>query len=151
MTPREAPTPPTPDAKLEDVSKKTAKHHYREAKQHFAAGDYHTTAELMDVCLRLDPANTSYHKLQAQALAKNPNWTKDAEEHFQKVLQERPFDIDVLVGLGEIYEAAGLIRKSERMFFRALGLDPENDELKERLAAKRRSPKWKSWMKRLRH
>ena len=151
LTPREAPTPPTKEATLDDVSKKTAKHHYREAKQHFADGDYHTTAELMDVCLRLDPANTSYHKLQAQALAKNPNWNKDAEEHFQKVLEERPFDVDALVGLGEIYEAAGLVRKSERMFFRALGLDPENEALKERLTAKRHQPKWKSWMKRWRH
>jgi Flp pilus assembly protein TadD len=151
LRPREQPAPPVKEHKAEDVSKRTAKQHYKEAKKRFAEGDYHVTAELMDVCLRLDPDNTSYHKLQAQALAKNPNWTKDAQEHYQKVLSEDPSDVEALVGLAEIYEANGLARKSERMFFRALGLDPENEELRERLAKKNRLPKWKKWMKQLRN
>lgn len=151
LSPREQPAPAVKEDSAEDVSRKTAKRHYKEAKKHYANGDYHMTAELMDVCLRLDPDNTSFHKLQAQALAKNPNWNKDAQEHFQKVLSEDPSDAEALVGLAEIYEAAGLVRKSERLYFRALGLDPENEELRERLAKKNRLPKWKKWVKLWRH
>ncbi len=130
-----------------DPAKKAAEQHYQEAKKHFAGGDYHLTAELMDVSLRLDPSNASFHKLQAKALAKNPNWRIDAEEHFQVALKTDPFDVECLIGLGELYEAAGLARKSERMFFRALGLDPENEELKKKLVEKKQVPGWKRWIK----
>lgn len=151
LTPR-FPSSKTPkETKSEDRSKKTAEHYYREARKHFSNGDYHLTAELMDVSLRLDPSNPAYHKLQGRALAKNPNWRKDAEEHFHAALEADPFDVECLVGLAEIYEAAGLTRKSERMFFRALGLDPENEDLKRRLAAKQQLPKWKSWIKIWKH
>lgn len=130
-----------------DPSEKAAEQHYQEAKKHFAGGDYHLTAELMDVSLRLDPSNASFHKLQAKALAKNPNWRVDAEEHFQAALKTDPFDVECLIGLGELYEAAGLVRKSERIFFRALGLDPENEELKKRLTKKKQLPRWRRWVK----
>jgi hypothetical protein len=67
------------------------------------------------------------------------------------VLEDSPFDIECLVGLGDIYDAAGLARKAERMYFRALGLDPENEELKEKLMQKKQPPKWMSWLKILQH
>jgi tetratricopeptide (TPR) repeat protein len=135
----------------EDDNKNTAEHYYKEAKKHFAQGEYHLTAELLDVSLRLDPANPRYHTLQAKALAKNPNWTKDAEEHFLNVLENDPSDIECLVGLGDLYEAAGLARKAERMYFRALGFDPGNEALREKLLAKKQPPKWMSWLKILQH
>jgi Tfp pilus assembly protein PilF len=148
LTPRAASAPVPKKADPAETSKKTAQYYYREAKKRFDIGDYHQTAELMDVPLRLDPKNAYYHKLQAKALAKNPNWSKDAEEHYQVALESDPFDVECLVGLGELYEAAGLVRKSERMFFRALGLDPGNKELKEKLGSKKQQlPKWKSWVK----
>jgi curved DNA-binding protein CbpA len=151
LTPRQEPTETPKKTTPKDAQKNTAEQHYKQAKKHFAEGEYHLTAEMLDVCLRLDPSNPSYHKLQGRALAKNPNWTKDAEEHFLNVLENDPSDIECLVGLGDLYEAAGLARKAERMYFRALGLDPANEELKERLLAKKQPPKWMSWLKILQH
>jgi tetratricopeptide (TPR) repeat protein len=151
LSPRQKTTATPKKTNPEDAEKNTAEQYYKEAKKHFAEGEYHLTAELLDVSLRLDPANSRYHKLQGRALAKNPNWTKDAEEHFLTVLASDPSDIECLVGLGEVYEAAGLARKAERMYFRALGLDPGNEALKDKLLAKKQSPKWMNWLKILQH
>ncbi len=151
LSPRAFGSPLGGAAQPADPSKKTAEQHYREAKKCFAKGDYHQTAELMDVSLRLDPSNPSFHKLQARTLAKNPNWRRDAEEHFQAALKTNPADIECLIGLGELYKDAGFARKSERMFLRALGWDPENEELKQWLASKKKSPKWRRWLKMRRH
>lgn len=151
LSPRTETTSTSKEKGGEDTPKKTAENYYREAKRCFAEGDYHLTSELLDISLRLDPSNPSYHKLQGKALGKNPNWRKDAEEHFQTALEDNPFDVECLVELGEIYEAAGLARKAERMYFRALGLDPENEQLKEKLMQKKQPPKWMSWLKILQH
>jgi tetratricopeptide (TPR) repeat protein len=146
-SPRQETTATPKKTDPEDAAKNTAERYYKEAKKHFAECEYHLTAELLDVSLRLDPSNPSYHKLQGKALAKNPNWMKDAEDHFLTVLENDPSDVEGLVGLGDLYEAAGLARKAERMYFRALGLDPGNEELKEKLLAKKQPPKWMSWLK----
>ena len=58
---------------------------------------------------------------------KNPHWRKEAEEHFQKALETDQFDPEIFVGLGEIYEVAGMASRAQKMFAQALNYDPANE------------------------
>ena len=110
-----------------------AARYYREAKRHFRDMHYHETIELMEEAVRFDPSKASYHKLLALALAKNPKWRRRSEEHFQAALEIDAFDVECLVGLGELYEEAGMTSRARTMFARALELDPASEELKQKL------------------
>jgi cytochrome c-type biogenesis protein CcmH/NrfG len=83
--------------------------------------------------VRLAPETGHYHKLLAQALVKNPHWRKEAEEHFQKALESDQFDPEIFVGLGEIYEAAGMSSRAQKMFAQALNYDPSNEIAREKV------------------
>lgn len=111
-----------------------AARYYREAKKHFSEKHFHETVELMEEAVRFDPSKPKYHKLLACALAKNPFWGKRAEEHYQKALELSPFDFDCLVGLAELYDAAGMTTRAKTLFAQALELEPGNAELRERLS-----------------
>ena len=110
-----------------------AARYYREAKKHFSQNHFHETVELMEEAVRFDSSKAKYHKLLARALAKNPFWGKRAEEHFERALELSPFDFDCLIGLGELYEAAGMATRARTLFSQALELDPTNADLRERL------------------
>jgi Flp pilus assembly protein TadD len=88
----------------------------------------------MEEAVRFDPGKAKYHKLLARTLAKNPFWGKRAEEHFEAALELSPFDFDCLVGLGDLYDAAGMTTRASSLFAQALELDPTNAELRERLS-----------------
>ena len=110
-----------------------AARYYREAQRHFRDMHYHETIELMEEAVRFDPSKSSYHKLLAQALAKNPKWRRRSEEHFQAALEIDAFDADCLAGLGELYEEAGMTSRARTMYARALELEPGSEELKQKL------------------
>jgi Flp pilus assembly protein TadD len=110
-----------------------AARYHREAKRHFAKGQFHETIELMEEAVRFDPTKAMYHKLLARALAKNPKWRRMAEEHFQAALDASPFDVECLVGLGELYDTAGMTSRAKTMFAQALELDPANEELRRKV------------------
>ena len=104
-----------------------AARYYREAKRHFRDMHFHETTELMEEAVRFEPSKASYHKLLALALAKNPMWRRRSEEHFQAALEIDAFDVECLVGLGELYEEAGMTSRTRTMFARALKLDPASE------------------------
>jgi len=111
-----------------------AARYYREAKRHFSQNQFHETVELMEEAVLFDPSKAKYHKLLARALAKNPFWGRRAEEHFQSALELSPFDFECLVGLAQLYDAAGMRSRATTLFAQALELDPDNAELIERLS-----------------
>jgi curved DNA-binding protein CbpA len=129
LSPRRA-APELAATSLENI----AARYYREAKKHFSENHFHETVELMEEAVRFDPGKAKYHKLLARTLAKNPFWGKRAEEHFEAALELSPFDFDCLVGLGDLYDAAGMTTRASSLFAQALELDPTNAELRERLS-----------------
>jgi tetratricopeptide (TPR) repeat protein len=139
LAPRVAKPKPTPEDDASLVFKERGENYYQQARRAFTQGDYHKTVALMEEAVRLDPSRADYHGLIAQAMAKNPKWRKDAEEHFQAALKINPFDIDCLVGLGEIYEAAGMTTRASKLYSEALGQDPNNEKLKRKLSSGKKS------------
>jgi Flp pilus assembly protein TadD len=114
-----------------------AKVRYREGKRYYEEMSYFDAIQCLREAVRLNPTKASYHKLLANALAKNPHWLKEAEEHLQKAIEIDRFDVESYVGLGEIYDKSGMTTRSQRMYQRALELDPNNEIAQEKLHGKK--------------
>lgn len=132
VTPRSSPVE-SPSSQEAARTGKMASYCYRAARDQFRAGDFHAAIELLEEALRIDPSRPEYHKLLGQALARNPHWRKNAVEHFETALRLAPFDVESVIGLGEVYEAAGMPERARRLFAQALELDPDNGALKRKL------------------
>ena len=115
--------------------KRAADEHYREGKRHFDEMHYFDAIQCLREAVRLFPTK-AYHKLLAQALMKNPKWSKEAEEQFNLALKLDPFDADCYVGLGEIYEAAGMTTRAQKMYEQASTYDPENVDARKKIGSK---------------
>jgi tetratricopeptide (TPR) repeat protein len=70
----------------------------------------------------------------ARAYAKNPKWTKRAEELLQTVLHEDPKYGEPYYALGLIYKEKGLKSRATSMFRKVLELKPEHEEAAAELA-----------------
>jgi tetratricopeptide (TPR) repeat protein len=72
--------------------------------------------------------------LLARGYAKNPKWTKRAEELLQTVLQEDPKYGEPYFALGLIYKEKGLKSRATSMFRKTLELKPEHEDAAAELA-----------------
>ena len=103
--------PPAPDP-----AEKRAEHYYQEARRHFENQDYHATVRLLEEAVELVPSNGAYHRLLGQALAKNPKWRRNAEEHFKIALRLDPVDIQALIFLGGLYQSVSMKSRAKAIF-----------------------------------
>lgn len=138
FTPRKTAPPPAEPAGP-SPTERMAKERYREGKRYYDSMSYFDAIQCLREAVRLDPDKAVYHKLLASALAKNPHWLKDAEEHLQKAVELDQFDVECYVSLGEIYEKSGMSTRSQKMYQTALKLDPGNEIAMEKLGGKKRS------------
>ena len=136
-TPRGSRAPAPPVSEGLSVTEKMAEMRYREGKRHYTEMRFFDAIQCLREAVRLDPDRGHYHKLLAQSLVKNPHWRKEAEEHFQKALESDQFDPDCFLGLGEIYEAAGMTSRAQKMYAQALNYDPSNEFAREKIEGKR--------------
>jgi tetratricopeptide (TPR) repeat protein len=120
------PLPPTPGEEL-------AARYYREAKRFYAERRFHEAVKLLEEVVELDPSKPEHHRLLAQALSNNPKWRKDAEKHFRQAMKMDPFDLESIVGLGDLYHIAGMKQRAKAMYTLALEIDPDDAELKMKL------------------
>ncbi len=119
-------------------TEKTAEIRYREGKRFFDEQKYFDAIQCLREAVRLDPSKGRYHKKLALALVKNPQWAKEAEEHFRKALEKDEFDTESLMSLGEIYEASGMTTRAKKMYQRAYNYGSTNREVQEKLFGKKR-------------
>jgi curved DNA-binding protein CbpA len=113
-----------------------AERHYQQGFGHFERMEYFDAIQCLRECVRITPGDPRYHKLLAKALSKNPNWRKEAEEHFMQALKANEFDVECILGLAENYEAAGLATRAANLYERILAYDPDNAVAREKLRAK---------------
>jgi len=125
---------PAPKTRISEPSRseKTARDRYKEGKRYFEMGNYFDAIQCLREAVRLGPSKLAYRKLLAQALIKNPRWIGEAANHFQEVLEADPLDAECYLGLGEIYTAAGMTTRAQRMFAQALKCDPDNEVSQEK-------------------
>jgi curved DNA-binding protein CbpA len=116
-----------------DPNERMAEARYREGKNYFAEGQYFDAIQSLRAALKLCPDKAPYHRQLAQALAKNPHWRKDAEEHFLRAVELDRFDAESYLGLGEIYETANMPTRAQQMWARAFEADPSNETAKHKM------------------
>jgi DnaJ-domain-containing protein 1 len=140
QTTRKAPVTTPPPGSEEDPAtvnrRNAAERHYVEAQRLYDRVQFFDAIRCLREAIRLAPA-PKYRKLLGQALMKNPNWVREAEEQFRMVLDDNPFDTDCLIGLGEIYEQAGMTHRAQTLFERAASSDPDNAVAQQKLDANR--------------
>lgn len=132
----------------EAAVKRQAEKCFAEGKQHFDEMHFFDAIQSLREAVRLYPKK-HYHKLLAQALMKNPLWAKEAEEHFRAALQMDQFDAECALGLGQIYEDKGMMTRAQKMYEQAATYDPENEQVQEKLGAKKDSTSSLGGFKRL--
>jgi curved DNA-binding protein CbpA len=113
-----------------------AERHYQQGYGHFERMEYFDAIQCLRECVRMIPGEPRYHKLLAKALSKNPNWRKEAEDHFMLALKANEFDLECLLGLAENYEAAGLATRASNLYERILAYDPDHAVAREKLHGK---------------
>ena len=123
-------------ARLERRSNNKLSSLFGEGKAHYDEMHFFDAIQSLREAIRLYPKK-SYHKLLAYALMKNPLWAKEAEEQFRQALQMDQFDVECLLGLGQIYEDKGMTTRAQKMYEQAANYDPENEEIQAKVASKK--------------
>ncbi len=113
-----------------------ADRHYQQGYSHFERMEYFDAIQCLRESVRMMPGEPRYHKLLAKALSKNPNWRKEAEDHFLLALKANEFDLECILGLAENYEAAGLATRAANLYERILAYDPDHPVVREKLRGK---------------
>ena len=113
-----------------------AERHYQQGYAHFERMEYFDAIQCLRECVRMIPGEPRYHKLIARALSKNPNWRKEAEDHFMLALKANEFDVECILGLAENYDAAGLATRAANLYERILAYDPDHAVAREKLRGK---------------
>ncbi len=83
--------------------------------------------------IKLKPDNTSYLSYLSLAYSKVPGKMKEAEEVLLKAIKLEPFNADLHANLGLIYIKAGVKKKAQSSFQKALKIDPQHDKAKKGL------------------
>ena len=105
---------------------KLAELNYRQGRGYFEQEDYWNSVQAFRQSVRLEPSNPRYRYWLAMALAKNPKWRREAEEHFLKAIEIDQFKAEYCAGLGALYKEVGMMKRAQSQFNRALELEPDN-------------------------
>jgi hypothetical protein len=112
-----------------------ARIHFGNGQGFLSDGRFHEAVEQLREAVRLDGSRSEYHRALGQALAKNPKWRRQAEEHFLEAIHLNRFDATAYLELGTLYEEGGMSTRARKMYESALGVDPDNPVAIERLHA----------------
>ena len=99
---------------------------FRQGKTLYEKGIYDDALILLREAVNLTRERGSYFLLLALIESKIPSLHKKAERNFLKALKLEPWNAEGYVGLGVLYKHEGLLVKAEKLFNKALHLDPEH-------------------------
>lgn len=108
--------------------------YYRKAKTLYSQQRYRETASLMEESIRNDPNKASYYLLLGLAQSNIPNLRRVAEKSFQKVIELEPWNPEPFAALGLLFQYEKMEKRAENFFRKALGIDPEHELSKKKLA-----------------
>lgn len=112
----------------------TAREAYERALQHLEARQYHEAAELLRAAVALDATQSVYHLALGRALARNPNWTREALEAYEQAVRLAPRRAEGYGELGRLLLAKGLRLRARRVLEAGLRVVPQDAELQRLLA-----------------
>jgi curved DNA-binding protein CbpA len=117
----------------EDTQVALLEEQFRRGVEEFKKGNFWGSAELFRLVTRKSPKNAKAWSYLSLALSKIPNRLKEAEEALLESIKLEPFSSDHFANLGHLYLRAGLKKRAQHQFEKALRLDPENTKAKKGL------------------
>ncbi len=110
----------------EDTHAALLEEQFRRGVEEFKRGNYWGAAELFRLVTRNFPKNPKAWSYLSLSLSKIPNRLKEAEEALLQAIKLEPFSGEHYANLGHLYLKAGLSKRAQHQFEKALRLDPEN-------------------------
>jgi curved DNA-binding protein CbpA len=95
----------------------------------FKKKDYHTAVQLLNLAVRNDENSALAHAMLGLALAKNPNWIRDALSHIETASKLDPKNVSYLSELALLLHSQGLKLRAKRALESAIGINPTHEDV----------------------
>jgi len=106
---------------------------FKRGVEEFKSGNFWGAAEAFQWATRLNENNARYWSYLSLAYLKMEKKLKDAEEALVHAIRLEPYNPEHYVNLGHIYLKAGMKKRAQAAFEKALKIDPENTKAKKGL------------------
>jgi curved DNA-binding protein CbpA len=117
----------------DDTEASLIEEQFKRGIDEFKKGDFWGAAELFRLVTRKSPKNPKSWSYLSLALSRIPNRLKEAEEALFEAIKLEPYSSEHLANLGLLYLKAGLKKRAQHQFEKALRLDPTNAKAKKGL------------------
>lgn len=118
---REKPRATTPAELAEEA--------FGHGQQFYEARQYYEAAECFKACVHHVPGEGRYQAWLGRALARNPQWAREAAEAFEEALRLEPREIDTYVALAKLYLERGMKLRARKVIEVGLRLRPGHQQL----------------------
>ena len=95
----------------------------------FKKQDYHTAVQLLNIAVTNDDKSAKAHAMLSLALAKNPNWVRDALQHMEAASRLEPRNVSYLAELALLLQSQGLKLRAKRALESAIALKPDHPDV----------------------
>lgn len=95
--------------------------------------DYHTAVQLLNIAVTNDQKNARAHAMLSMALAKNPNWIRDALNHMETASRLEPRNVSYLAELALLLHSQGLKLRAKRALESAIAIKPDHPDVQRAL------------------
>ena len=111
-----------------------AEQNFARARHLASENDFYGAIVLLKQAVEFAPDKAEAWYLLGSCQERNPKWRRDAAESFQKALSLEPDNVDILISLGDLYKAEGMISRAQTCYEDVLHIIPDHAEARSRLA-----------------
>jgi tetratricopeptide (TPR) repeat protein len=97
-------------------------------------GDYYGAIVFLRQAVKFEPDYAEAWFLLGNCQQRNPRWTRDAAESYQRVLSIDPNHVEALISLGDLYRSEGFVNRAQTCYEDVLKINAANQQAKNRLA-----------------
>ena len=123
----------TPHKAKEPAEVNKAEDQFQAGIAAFKQGNFWSAIDNFKWAIRLQPDSAKYLSSLSLAYSKVPGKLKEAEDVLQQAIKLDPFNADLHANLGLIYSKAGLKKRAQNSFLKALKIAPQHDKAKKGL------------------